>query len=143
MSQRRNWSAVAGLVLGLAGIVAYFSLIQIQDAALHRFLDMPILNIAAFAVGLYLSLAGIRQARQGTHRGRVLAPVLAVLNFGLAGLFGWFLFVYTSRMPAAAHAPAVGAPAPDFALQDERGNGVRLSALRGHPVVLLFYRGYW
>ena len=32
-----------------------------------------------------------------------------------------------------------GQPAPDFTLRDDRGEEVRLSALRGKPVVLYFY----
>lgn len=35
--------------------------------------------------------------------------------------------------------PLVGEPAPDFSLLDDRGETVRLSALRGAPVVLFFY----
>jgi len=35
----------------------------------------------------------------------------------------------------------VGAPAPDFTLPDDAGNEVRLSALRGRNVVLVFYPG--
>ncbi|MCG3128472.1 MAG: Peroxiredoxin [Phycisphaerae bacterium] len=35
--------------------------------------------------------------------------------------------------------PAVGEPAPDFALQDERGNTRTLSAYRGRTLVLYFY----
>jgi len=34
---------------------------------------------------------------------------------------------------------AAGDPAPDFTLQNDRGEEVRLSALRGQPVVLYFY----
>jgi peroxiredoxin len=33
----------------------------------------------------------------------------------------------------------VGAPAPDFALQDQYGQEVCLTALRGRPVLLVFY----
>jgi thioredoxin-dependent peroxiredoxin len=32
-----------------------------------------------------------------------------------------------------------GAPAPDFTLPDQDGNPVKLSVLRGHPVVVYFY----
>ena len=32
-----------------------------------------------------------------------------------------------------------GTPAPDFGLPDEQGHMVTLSALRGKPVVLVFY----
>ena len=35
----------------------------------------------------------------------------------------------------------VGTPAPDFTLPDDAGNEVRLSALRGRNVVLVFYPG--
>jgi peroxiredoxin Q/BCP len=35
--------------------------------------------------------------------------------------------------------PAAGDPAPDFELPDHDGNSVRLSDLRGRPVVLYFY----
>jgi peroxiredoxin len=34
---------------------------------------------------------------------------------------------------------AVGDTAPDFTLKDQHGNEVTLSALRGHPVVIVFY----
>jgi peroxiredoxin len=35
--------------------------------------------------------------------------------------------------------PAVGDTAPDFTLKDQNGNDVTLSALRGKPVVIVFY----
>ena len=39
---------------------------------------------------------------------------------------------------------AVGETAPDFTLQDQNGQTVKLSASRGQrPVVVVFYRGYW
>jgi cytochrome oxidase Cu insertion factor (SCO1/SenC/PrrC family) len=37
----------------------------------------------------------------------------------------------------------VGKPAPDFTLPDQDGKPFTLSSLRGAPVVLIFYRGYW
>ena len=37
----------------------------------------------------------------------------------------------------------VGEPAPDFELDDENGEKVRLSDLRGQPVVLIFYPFDW
>lgn len=33
----------------------------------------------------------------------------------------------------------IGRPAPDFELPDQHGTAWRLSALRGHPVLLVFY----
>ncbi len=38
----------------------------------------------------------------------------------------------------------VGEVAPDFTLEDQNGQKVKLSEARGKsPVVLVFYRGYW
>jgi mycoredoxin-dependent peroxiredoxin len=37
---------------------------------------------------------------------------------------------------------AVGDTAPDFTLVDQHGEPVTLSGLRGHPVVLVFLRGF-
>lgn len=39
---------------------------------------------------------------------------------------------------------AAGEVAPDFTLEDQNGNKVTLSDVRGKsPVILVFYRGYW
>lgn len=44
----------------------------------------------------------------------------------------------------AGRAPQIGDQAPDFALPDQNGEEVRLSALLpSGPVVLIFYRGEW
>ncbi len=40
-------------------------------------------------------------------------------------------------------AAAAGQAAPDFALPDEHGKTVKLSAMRGQKVLLIFFRGYW
>jgi cytochrome oxidase Cu insertion factor (SCO1/SenC/PrrC family) len=49
------------------------------------------------------------------------------------------LYVY----PKAQIAAATHQPAPDFTLKDGNGADFTLSSLRGHKVVLYFYRGYW
>lgn len=46
-------------------------------------------------------------------------------------------------LPKPQTASAEGKEAPDFALPDQEGREVKLSSLRGHRVVLIFYRGYW
>jgi cytochrome oxidase Cu insertion factor (SCO1/SenC/PrrC family) len=32
---------------------------------------------------------------------------------------------------------------PDFNLRDQSGKAFKLSAMRGTPVLIYFYRGYW
>jgi peroxiredoxin Q/BCP len=45
----------------------------------------------------------------------------------------------SARRSGSTAEPLVGRRAPDFALPDQDGNTIRLSALRGRPVVLYFY----
>ena len=47
------------------------------------------------------------------------------------------------RLPAPQIASAAGKPAPDFTLRNQNGVPIHLASLRGHPVLLVFYRGYW
>ena len=47
------------------------------------------------------------------------------------------------RLPAPQIASRAGQPAPDFTLRNQLGASVELSRLRGHPVLLVFYRGHW
>jgi len=143
MKPPRNWYAIAGLVLGLAGIVAYFGLILGHDPAIHRWLERPVVNVLVVVAGLVLSSVGAYRALARAHRGVVLAPLAALLNFALAGFFSWWLFSYSYQMPPSTGAPAVGVEAPDFTLRDNRGRETTLSSFRGKPLVLLFYRGFW
>jgi len=73
-------------------------------------------------------------------RNRWTLLILLVLVLGLA-------WTWLSRVPAGsaasttsrAAAPAIGYPAPDFALTTLSGEEFKLSALRGTPVVLNFW----
>jgi cytochrome c biogenesis protein CcmG, thiol:disulfide interchange protein DsbE len=67
-------------------------------------------------------------------------------NWLLAGLFVvGLIWIWAARLQAAGNAqglppaPAVGHPAPDFTLTTLDGTQVRLSELRGRPVVLNFW----
>ena len=87
----------------------------------------------------------------------ILALALAVAGFVLQpGIIGdaiggiavvpallFLLATSTSGLPNQKLAVAVGSPAPDFSVMDADGQPFRLSELRGSPVLLKFYRGYW
>ncbi len=45
-------------------------------------------------------------------------------------------------MPVQSETVPVGAPAPDFTLTSIDSQTVKLSGLRGRPVVLVFLRGF-
>jgi cytochrome oxidase Cu insertion factor (SCO1/SenC/PrrC family) len=56
----------------------------------------------------------------------------------LGGLVAWKM-----RLPKPQSSFADLQLAPDFTLNDQDGKPFTLSSLRGVPVVLVFYRGYW
>jgi hypothetical protein len=69
---------------------------------------------------------------------------------GLAAAFGIFLFLpWPSNQSLGKEIKLpplrvkVGEMAPDLALPAAGGETVRLSAFRGHNVLIDFYRGYW
>ncbi len=137
MQQRRNWNAAAGLLLGLGAVVGYFTLTaSVLGPRFPVLRNVAILDLAAVAVALWLSWRGAR-------RGGWPARIAATANLGLAGLFVFYLFGLSAMLPAAGGAPRVGQAAPDLSLANHRGEQVTLAALRGRPVVLVFYRGFW
>ena len=66
---------------------------------------------------------------------------------GATGAFiiaGFFLIGVTiSGLPEKKIAAEVGKPFPDFQAVDSNGRPFRLSHLRGEPVCLVFFRGWW
>ena len=71
---------------------------------------------------------------------RRLLLLALVLVVALAAFVVWALYF---TIPKPAIASNVGAPALDFTVPDQDGHPFTLSSLRGAPVVLIFYRGYW
>jgi cytochrome oxidase Cu insertion factor (SCO1/SenC/PrrC family) len=64
-----------------------------------------------------------------------------VHNVLVTAAFAWMMYGMSAVTPAAG--PAVGAPAPDFAVVAQDGRTVHLADFRGAPLVLVFYRGHW
>lgn len=73
-----------------------------------------------------------------THRGKYRRLLLL-----LALLVSTAAWAQNQPLPKPQTASAEGKEAPDFSLPDQEGREVKLSSLRGHRVVLIFYRGYW
>jgi cytochrome oxidase Cu insertion factor (SCO1/SenC/PrrC family) len=57
--------------------------------------------------------------------------------------FAAFVLAELYHYPKAQVATATYQTAPEFTLQDGEGQPFSLASLRGHKVVLFFYRGYW
>jgi cytochrome oxidase Cu insertion factor (SCO1/SenC/PrrC family) len=71
---------------------------------------------------------------------RRLRILIAVLVLALLGA-GFIL--YKMRLPEPQIASAAGRLAPDFTLTDQSRQPFHLADQHGHPVLLIFYRGYW
>ena len=128
--------AVASLLFVLAGVIGYFVVVFRAAAWLPSVRNDAVPNWILVALGLGLSVLAIRRAPSART-----PKVLLGVNVALAGLFAAML--YAIPMVPAATGPTLGAPAADFALRDQSGKTVRLSDLRGAPVLLVFYRGHW
>lgn len=128
--------ATCSLLLVLAGVLGYFVVVFKLAAWLPSIRNQAMPNWLLVIAGLALALLAIRRAPAAR-----LPQVLLVVNVALAAIFAGTLYV----MPVvpAASGPVLGTLAPDFVLPDESGKPVQLSALRGTPVLLVFYRGHW
>lgn len=71
-------------------------------------------------------------------RPRKILLVALVLLLAGGGLVAWKM-----RLPPPQSSFTELQVAPDFTLNDQDGKPFTLSSLRGSPVVLVFYRGYW
>jgi peroxiredoxin len=123
---------------------------------------LALLSLATVATNISTYYPKMR-SNQATLRPRreqalmALALILAAAAFflqpGIAGyLLGalaiipaslFLLGTFRSGLPHQQPAVAVDALAPDFSGLDAYGKELRLSDLRGTPVLLKFYRGYW
>ena len=128
--------AFLGVALVIAGVVGYFVAVVHFGAWLPRVRNDAIPNLIAVGLGLVLSLFAVIRARR-----RVLAGVLLAVSVLFAGAFGNMLYVFSALPPVAG--PTIGAAAPDFTAPDQTGKTIRLADFRGHPLVLVFYRGHW
>lgn len=146
MTHNNKWSPWIGFLLGLAAVVSYFTVVtRVVAPAYPWFRDVPVVNLALLAAGLWLSFAGARRslARPARPAAKAATVILGTLNAVLAGLFVFYLVSFSARMPPSIDAPQIGAHAPGFTLPDAAGRPVSLDSLRGRDVLLVFYRGHW
>ena len=128
--------AAAGLAVGAVGVAGYFLVVLRLGAWLPSVRNHAVPNWFLVALGLALSaLALVRAGR------RVVPGVLLGLNVAVTAAFAAILYVVPVVPPVSG--PALGAPAPAFALVDQSGRPVRLEDFRGAPLLLVFYRGHW
>lgn len=130
---RRNHAAWIGPLVGLIGILSYFTVaVRFPDLR-----DSAIPNLALVIGGAAIAAWSLIRRRNWK----------SWIGFGVAGslalLFCGFIFVYSSQLPSPDTAPAVGAAAPPLELPDQSGRMLSLENFSGQRVLVVFYRGYW
>ena len=136
--RRRNHLAWIGPLITFLGMVSYF-LVFVRWPVLR---DFPWVNLPLVLAGFVASVAAFRRRRR-----EALVSLLSAwsgLGFStlVAGLFCFYVFSYSSTLPAAGSTLQIDR-APDIALANQHGDVVSLADMRGKNVILVFFRGFW
>jgi peroxiredoxin len=124
-----------GAAAVLAGAPAYLVLARYAHAPAWL-LDRPWPLAVIVGALLALCVRSTLQSPDGMARRIAYGATVSALA-SLAAL----LVISRRPMPASSPEVALGRPLPDVALTDDMGQAVSLPSLRGHPAVLVFYRG--
>lgn len=140
-ARRRNHAIWLGPAVTFCGAVSYFT-VFVTYPALR---DFPWVNLPVVLLGVALSALGLWRAfrRSPVFGGKRLGAAGFALSLILGGLFVFYIFSFTYRLPAPGAMSRTLTDVQDFTLNDHSGQPVRLGELRGRKVVLIFYRGHW
>jgi len=122
--------AVLSLATAVGNLASYYPKMTSNRATLRPRREQALMALVLLlAVGAFFLHPGI------------IGYILGAIAIVPASLF--LLGTFTSGLPHQQPAVAVDALAPDFLGLDADGEEFRLSDLRGSPLLLRFYRGYW
>ena len=140
-ARRRNHAIWLGPVVTFCGAVSYFTVFATYPALR----DFPWVNLPLVLLGVALSALGLWRAyrRSSVFGGKRLGTAGFTLSLILGGLFVFYVFSFSYRLPAPPAMSRTSTDAQDFNLNDHLGRPFRLGELRGRKVVLIFYRGHW
>jgi hypothetical protein len=130
--------AVVALGFGIGPYIALTAAAWMPLGVRDNPWPMELVAVAATVVSIALAVRAF-QAR----RARAVATVCAVAALASTGLFAMLVHFGSGALPPPPQQLAIATPAPDFTLPDETGAAVSLASMRGHPTLLVFYRGYW
>jgi hypothetical protein len=141
-SPLRWWFPILSAVVALGtGFIPYAALNFVGKLPVGlRDRPWPLELVAAAATALTLAFA-VRAWRE--KRLRAVSTFVGGLSFLATAGFVLIVNFGTKGLPPPPKELAVGTVAPDFTLPDENGHAVTLASLRGHPTLLVFYRGFW
>lgn len=137
-----NYFAWLGPVVTFVAAVSYFLyFVRFPDLR-----DFPWVNLPLVGIGVLLSIVGLKRAFGVPGyglRSKIFASIAGLASTGLAALFTFYIFSLSYQMPGADQVVDVSQPAPEFSLQDQNQQIVKLADYRGKKLVIAFYRGHW
>jgi hypothetical protein len=132
-TSRRNHAAWIGPLVGLIGVMTYFTV----AVRFPYFRDTAVVNLILVVFGVAIAAWGVRNRRSWrTWIGLGAAAVFASLLFG-------YIFVLSSQIPSPETAVAIGSQAPPLDLPDQSGRVASLDNYLDRRVLVVFYRGFW
>jgi hypothetical protein len=139
-SHRRNHLPWIGPIVVFAGAVSYF----LVFARWPLLRDFPWFNLPVVLAGVALSTVGLWRAlaRPAIWRGRILGSLGLLLSLGMGGLFCFYIFSLSYRLPPPTAADRLET-LPALTLTAHDGRAIDLAASNGRKRVLVFYRGHW
>lgn len=140
-ARRRNHAIWLGPAVTFSGAVSYFT-VFVRYPTLR---DFPWVNLPLVLLGVALSAFGLLRAfrRSPVFGGKRLGTAGFTLSLILGGLFVFYVFSFSYRLPDPTLTSRTLSDVQDFSLSDHRGRPFHLGELRGRKVVLIFYRGHW
>lgn len=137
-----NYFAWLGPIVTFVGAVSYFVyFVHFPDLR-----DFPWVNLPLVGIGAILSIVGLNRAFRVPGYGlksKIFASIAGLAAVGLAALFCFYIFRLSYQIPATDGVVEVSQAAPEFSLQDQNKQVVKLADYRGKKLIIAFYRGHW
>lgn len=131
-----------GPALTFVAAVSYF-LFFVRFPALR---DVPWFNLPLVLIGTFVAIAAsgphLTKSSAGQPK-RVRAFLSAVAAVGMAGLFCFYVFSFSSSMPSTKGIKGSRVNLSGVKVQTSNKETVDLQAFAKEKLFVIFYRGYW
>ncbi len=136
---RTNHALWLGPLVAVFGFLSYYTIFFWWPITR----DFPWVNLILLAIGVTLSITGLRRAWPRGGWRALAGAVGTLVSVTVSGALVFYVFSLSYGLPDEALALGVGEAIPVVSLSDDTGIPVQLAAAAGERVILVFYRGHW
>ncbi len=133
------WGVVTLVSLGLYGVWMPMAGFESFRGFVDRGEWLALLALGLGALSALLTHHIAPHTTRGVRRSLLIGTACALVS---SAAFAHYVFVFSYDMPKGPDI-AVGDTPPEIVAKDFLDDEFKLSALRGKPAVVLFYRGHW